>query len=258
MSSQTHVNLPGRASREEWLGRSAWLPDFNQMWNAARLNLTDALDPFERGIVTVSMRQGIGMIIVLGLLAGLLPFVANLWLGLSMGAAAPLAAAATALAELAAEYAANDVAAYVASNAGILAGIEPQMPGFLAALLSSLGLWLNVPLGWLSSWLVYGAIVAGLARLLGANNNLQLFFAATSFTAVPMLLTGLAPLPLLGPIAVVTAWIWAALLYYRAVRQVTRLDVVRTLLSMTLPVVVMAALPVLFALFIIIVFVLLS
>ncbi len=258
MSSQTYLNLPGRASREEWLARREWLPDLSQMWNAARLNVADALDPFERGGVTVSMRQGIGLIVVLGLLAGLIPFVGNLWLGSSMGAAVPLATAASAIAQLAAEYTTNDAATYVAANAGVLAGIEPRMPGFLAALLSSLGLWLNVPLGWLSSWIVYGAIVAGLARLMGANNNLQVFFAATSFTAVPMLLTGLAPIPVLGPIAVVAAWIWAALLYYRAVRQVTQLDVVRTLLSMTLPVVVIAALPVLFAIFIIIVLVLLA
>lgn len=258
MSSQTHVKLPGRTSRDEWLGRKEWLPDVNQMWNAARLNLTDALDPFERGSVTVSMRQGIGMIATLGLIAGLLPFIANLWLGLSMGAAVPLAAASSTLASLAAEYTTSDAAGYVANNAGIIAGIEPRMPGFLAALLSSLGLWLNVPLGWLSSWIVYGAIVAGLARLMGANNNLQIFFAATSFTAVPMLLTSLAPIPVLGPIAVIAAWIWAALLYYRAVRQVTQLDVVRTLLSMALPIVVVAALPILFGIFIVFVLVLIA
>lgn len=243
MSLHTHVTLPGRAPREEWTQRAYWLPDFNQMWNAARLNLPDALDPFERGAVTVSMRQGIGMIVVLGLAAGVMPFLTNLWLGLFMGAAVPLASAASSFAEFAAGYPTNPAVAHFSDTVRLAAGIEPRMPGFLAALLSSIGLWLNWPLGWLSTWIVYGTVVAGLARLMGANNNLQTFFAATSFTAVPMLLTGLSPIPFLGPIAVITGMVWAAVLYYKAIRYVTGLDTPRTLLSMFLPALVMAAIP---------------
>jgi len=243
MSLHTYVNMPGRASREEWFQRKYWLPDFNQMWNAARLNLTDALDPFERGAATVSMRQGIGMIVVLGLLAGVIPLIANLWLGIRMGTAVPLASLATALAELAAGYTGNAAAGQIANSAGMMAGIEPRLPGFLAALLSALGLWINTPLGWLSNWIVYGAVVAGLARLLGAENRLQTFFAATSFTAVPMLLTGLGPIPFIGPLAILVASVWAAILYYQAMRLVTGLDVGRTLLSMAVPVVAAAAIP---------------
>lgn len=248
MSLHTHVVLPGRAPREEWTQRRYWLPDVNQMWNAARLNLADAFDPFERGAITVSMRQGIGLIVVLGLLAGVPTLLANLWLGLSMGAAVPLAAAAASLADLAAGYAANPIANETAHTASLLAGIEPRMPGFLAALLSALGLWLNWPLGWLANWIVYGAVVAGLARLLGAPSNLQTFFAATSFAAVPLVLTGLSPIPFLGPLAVITGVIWAFALYYQAVRRVTALDAARTLLSLLLPVVVIAAIPTLLAL----------
>ena len=125
------------------------------------------------------------------------------------------------------------------------------MPGFLAALLSSLGIWLNTPLNWLSNWIVYGAIVAALARMMGAHGTLQLFFAATSFTAAPMLLTGLAPIPFLGPVAVIVAWVWAAMVYYRAVRLVTRLDAARTLLSMFLPLVLVAAIPTLLTVFLV-------
>lgn len=248
MSLHTHVVLPGCAPREEWTQRRYWLPDFNQMWNAARLNLADAFDPFERGRITVSMRQGIGVIVVLGLLAGVPTLLANLWLGLSMGTAVPLAAAAASLAELAAGYPANPVANEVAYTAGLLAGIEPRMPGLLAALLSALGLWLNWPLGWLANWIVYGAVVAGLARLMGAPNNLQTFFAATSFTAVPLVLTGLSPIPFIGPLAGIVGILWAFVLYYQAVRRVTGLDATRTLLSVVLPGVVVAAIPMLLAL----------
>ncbi|MCB0060351.1 MAG: hypothetical protein KDE45_25095, partial [Caldilineaceae bacterium] len=205
MSLHTYVNMPGRAPREEWFQRRYWLPDFNQMWNAARLNLVDALDPFERGAVTVSMRQGIGMIVVLGLIAGIIPLIANLWLGISMGTAVPVAAMATALADLAAAYTGNPAADQVANSAGMMAGIEPRLPGFLAALLSALGMWINWPLGWLANWMIYGTVVAGLARLLGAESRLQTYFAATSFAAVPLLLTGLNPIPFIGPLAVIGA-----------------------------------------------------
>jgi hypothetical protein len=249
MNSHSHVVLPGQTSREEWTQRSNWLPDFNQIWNAARLNLVDALDPYERGYITVSMRQGLGMIVLLGLLAGLLPFLANLWLSLRVGAAAPIAAAAASLAEFAAGDPSNATARYVSANASLIAGLEPRMPGFLAALLSSLGLWLNTPLSWLSNWIVYGAAVAALARMMGAHNNLQMFFAATSFTAVPMLLTGLAPIPFFGPVAVILAWVWSLIVYYHAVRLATGLDAARTLLSMALPMVLVAAIPTLLAIF---------
>ena len=248
MSLHTYVNMPGRAPREEWFQRRYWLPDFNQMWNAARLNLVDALDPFERGAVTVSMRQGIGMIVVLGLIAGIIPLIANLWLGISMGTAVPVAATATALADLAAAYSGNPAADQVANSAGMMAGIEPRLPGFLAALLSALGMWINWPLGWLANWMIYGTVVAGLARLLGAESRLQTYFAATSFAAVPLLLTGLNPIPFIGPLAVIGASVWAAILYYRAVRLVTGLDPMRTLLSMFVPVVAVAAIPTLLVL----------
>jgi len=243
MSLHTYVNMPGRAPREEWLQRKYWLPRVNQMWDAARLNLGDALDPFERGEVSVSMRQGIGMIVVLGLIAGVLSLIAHLWLGLRMGTAVPVAITAAALSDLAAAYTGNPAANQLANSAGMMAGIEPRLPGFLAALLSALGMWLNWPLSWLSNWILYGTVVAGLARLLGAGNRLQLHFAATSFTAVPLLLTGLSPVPFVGSLAVIGAFVWAALLYYKAVRRVTGLDPMRTLLSMLVPVAVVAALP---------------
>lgn len=247
MSLHTHVTIPGRAPREEWTQRRYWLPDFNQMWNAARLNLTDALDPFERGTITVSMRQGIGMIVVLGLAAGFLPLLATLWMSVRIGAAAPLASAAAALADFAAGYAGYGPLSYLSDTGRSLAGIEPRMPGVLAALLSSLGMWLNWPLSWLASWIIYGTLIAALARMMGAAGNLQTFFAATSFSAVPMLLTGLSPFPFIGPLAVITGMVWAFALYYRAVRQVTQLDAARTLLSMLLPLAVMAAIPTLLA-----------
>ena len=207
MALETYVRLPGRTPRQAWHWK-AWVPGFSQIWNAARLNLSDALDPFERGAITLSMRQGMGLIVLLGLLAGLLPLLSQLWLGLRLGAAVPLASLAVDLAGLANEYGipALDLAS---NNTSLLAGSAARLPPWLAASLSSLGLWINVPLRWLSLWLVYGTAVAGVARLMGAKNQLQTFFAATSLAAVPLVLTGLAPLPLVGPVAVVGGALWA-------------------------------------------------
>ena len=48
----------------------------------------------------------------------------------------------------------------VARLLAALAGLPPAgLPGWLAALLSSLGVWLNTPLQWLTWWLVYGVAV---------------------------------------------------------------------------------------------------
>ncbi|MFM7581974.1 MAG: hypothetical protein ACKO9F_04520, partial [Caldilinea sp.] len=128
MALETYVRLPGRSPRQVWTHWKAWVPGFNQIWNAARFNLSDALDPFERGGVTLSMRQGIGLIGLLGLLAGFLPLLSQLWLGLRFGAAVPLASLAVDLADLAHEYGvpALDLAS---NNTSLLAGSAARLPG---------------------------------------------------------------------------------------------------------------------------------
>ena len=77
---------------------------------------------------------------------------------------------------------------------------------------------------------------------MGAKNQLQPFFAATSLAAVPLVLTGLAPIPLVGPVAVVGGALWAGGVYCLAVRFVTGLDWVRLLLALLLPGIFMMAL----------------
>lgn len=235
MSRHSYVTMPGRLQKEDWLSWSNWVPNISQMWAALSLKTADAVDPFERGMVTVTMRQGIGMIALLGLLAGVIPLIANLWLAVPMRTSVPLAQVADAAAQ------------FLNVNSGIIpldiagatvqtiAGTEPRMPGIFAALLSALGIWINWPLGWLANWIVYGTVVFALARLMGATNTLQSFFAATSFTAVPLLLTGLAPIPCVGPLAGLLGMVLAFAVYFQAMRFVTRLDGGRTVICMLLP-----------------------
>jgi hypothetical protein len=119
------------------------------------------------------------------------------------------------------------------------------MPGILAGFLSALGVWINTPLTWLTYWIVYGLFVFGLARLMGAKNTLQAFYAATAFAAVPLVLMGLGPIPWIGPLLVLAALVLALAVYYGAVRYVTGLDGGRTFLSMLLPLAVGVVLPLL-------------
>lgn len=241
----TYVVQGAHVTRDDWLRLSNWLPSLEQMLSAIRLQVQEAIDPWERGYVTVTMRQGLGMVFVLGLLAGVIPLIANLWLALPLQTSVPLAQAGNNAAQMTAVYGANSPLGVVGSTVQTAAGLEPQMPGVVAALLSALGLWINTPLTWLTWWIVYGAVVFAAARLMGATNTLQAFFAATSFAAVPLLLTGLAPIPWIGALLAFVGTVMAFAVYYLAMRFVTRLDAGRAALCMLLPLAVGIVLPLL-------------
>lgn len=241
----TYVIQPRDVRRDDWLRWSNWIPSTQQMAAAARLHLKDAIDPYERGLISVTMRQGIGMIAVLGLIAGFIPFLADLWLGLRLQTAVPLAQVANSADQLVQAYPANTVLGVIGHTVQTIAALDPRMPGGLAGLLSALGAWINWPLSWLANWIVYGIFVFAVARLMGATNNLQSFFAATSFAAVPLLLTGLLPIPCLGPLAAAAGLILAFVVYFNAVHVATRLDIGRALVCMLLPLAVAFVLPML-------------
>lgn len=239
----TYVIQGAQVKREDWLRPSNWLPSLEQMLAAARLQVKDAVDPFERGAVTVTMRQGLGMIALLGLIAGIIPLIANLWLALPLQTSVPLAQAGSNAAQMTGAYDAGSPLAIIGNTLQTMTGLPPQMPGVFAALLSALGIWINTPLTWLAWWIVYGALVFAAARLMGASNTLQAFFAATSFGAVPLLLTGLAPIPWIGPLLAFAGAVLAFAVYYLAMQLVTKLDAGRTALCMLLPLAVGIVLP---------------
>ena len=246
MNPHTYVvTRPVRSSREEWLGRRHWLPTLDQMAAALRLNVRDALDPFEQNRVSVTMRQGLGLIVVAGLLAGLIPLLANLWLAVPLGAAVPLARVADASSQVLRGYAGNVPLEIAGHTSQSVAGLPPRIPGVLAALFSAVGLWLNWPLTWLTIWIVYGTLVFGAARLLGTTTTLERFFAATSFAALPLLLTGLGPVPFLGPLALLAGLAWAIVVYFWHARFVTHLDGGRVFVAMALPGALAVAVPLL-------------
>ena len=243
MSAKTYITLPGQENQVDLLRWQTWLPTLAQLWATLRFQLDDALDPHERKRVTVTMRQGLGLVVVLGLVAGLIPMIANLWLAVPMGAAVPLAQLSNVAAETLRAFTGSvplDIAAHTVQT---MAGLEPRMPGFFAALLSAMGIWLNWPLTWLTLWIVYGAFVMGLVRIMGANNTLEEYFAATSFAAVPLTLIGLAPLPWLGPLAAIIGMALAFVLYVQIVRYVALHDIGRTLIAVLAPIAVVVFVP---------------
>jgi hypothetical protein len=162
-----------------------------------------------------------------------------------MQTAVPLAQAANNVAPLTEAYPPDSAITIIGTTVQTVAGLPPRMPGALAGLLSALGMWINTPLSWLTYWIVYGLFVFGLARLMGASNTLQAFYAATAFAAVPLVLAGLAPIPWIGPLLAIAAVVLAFAVYYKAVRYATKLDGGRTFLCMLLPLAVGLVLPLL-------------
>ncbi len=208
-----------------------WLPSPQKMSDAVQLRAT--------GFTDISMRQSLGMVFILGLLAGFLPFLVNWEQAASAGSALPLARA-SAQAAVLREIPLNYVSAlfdpdYQGDFVQVIAGLPQPLPGWLAAFLSAFGEWINWPLRWLAAWIVYGALVMACNKALGATNRLQPFFAATGFAAAPLLLIGLSPIPCLGRFCSLVGVIWAFFVYARANEEVTCLPRQRSLAAVLLP-----------------------
>lgn len=231
-----------------------WLPHREQALNALQLQFEPFADDetIERyppdSVWFISMRQGMGLIVVAGLAGGLLPFVVNWFLAARAGVVVPLseilrgADAATGAAE-----------GFMGWGGGLLAletvaGLPPTVfPGWLAAGLSALGLWLNWPLQWLGIWIAYGAGVALVTHWLGSPVTIQRFYALTSYAALPLILTGLNIIPCLGPLVSLFAIIYAAVVYVFGVRAASGLSAGRAVVATLAPLAIVAALSGIFA-----------
>jgi hypothetical protein len=224
-----------------------WVPTREQMENAARLRFDSPPDDASivvprDSVLYASMRQGMGMIVLTALIAGLLPFLWN-WISAGqMGTTVPLA-------EL--QRVARTLPVFEDSGAGAVfidafrtaAGLPPAVfPGWMAAGISALGVWVNTPLHWLTWWIVYGLAVLVVAKMLGATTTLQQFYTLTSFSFLPLVFTGLGPIPCLGALIVLLALVWAVAIYVTSVRAVTGLTLGVSILATILPGVIIALL----------------
>ncbi|MDE0199264.1 MAG: YIP1 family protein [Caldilineaceae bacterium] len=208
-----------------------WLPTPQKMSDAVQLRAS--------GFTETTMRQSLGMVFLLGLLAGFLPFLVNWQQAASAGTALPLArlgAQASLLQQTPLDYVFPLFSpAQIVELFQLIAGLPQPLPGWLAAFFSALGEWINWPLRWLALWIVYGALVMVCNSVLGATCRLQPFFAATGFASAPLLLVGLSPIPCFGRVCGLVGVIWAFVVYIRANEEVTHLPRLRSLAAVLLP-----------------------
>jgi hypothetical protein len=211
------------------------------MSSAVQFRIPQAVGPdpvdsvFQPGVHS-SMREGIGMLFLVGLLAGLLDFFVNWISAARMGTNVPLAQLSSGVGSWAA-LPIGAGSAEVAASAQMLAGLGARTPGWVAAGLSALGEWISLPLQLLAIWIIVGVSVLLTAKLLGAVQGLTLqrFYAATAYAFLPLTLTMLAPLACIGPVLGLIGWVWALLLYVATVRFAADLDTGRTLIAIFAP-----------------------
>lgn len=260
MSTQefsTPIRLPDKPQRTV---QSDWLPRWAQVRRALQLRFAalpapilelssvsgipepvagdteDAVEIVRDHPLTLTMRQGLGLVCGAGLLAGLIPFILHWMLAAQVGTAWPIAEFARGLTRAAGTN--PGFLAILADTGQNIAGLPTPAPGWLAAGLTALGEWLNWPLRWLTIWLVYGLGVLVTTRFYGATSTLQQFYAATSYAAVPLLLLALSLVPCLGALIALVGIAWAAAVYVAAIRAVTGVETAKAILSVLMPAVV--------------------
>jgi hypothetical protein len=232
MNSSSFLRADGTIEPQHPAWWAAWLPTLDQIQQAVQLQF-DPRPNARTSVWAISMRQGLGLVVVAALVAGFLPFLVNSIIAIRMGTVLPLAEFAQEAQE---QSAAGGPLALMSQTWQTLAGLSPAVfPGWLAAILTSLGEWINWPLRWLTWWLVYGTAVLVAAKAWGAPTTLQQFFALTSYASVPMVLTALGPIPFLGFLAQLVAVVWMIMVYIASVRAVTGLDWGRAAISVVLP-----------------------
>lgn len=243
MNRESFLEVPGHADAQDVWALRNWLPQPEQVRMALQLRINEVVGTTadeqenEADLATTSMRQGIGLIVALGLAAGALPFLVNWISAARIGTSLPLLRLAQQMDRQSAGWRSLPWPFEVwVETTGAIAGLDPRLPGWLAALLSALGEWVNWPLSWLTIWLVYGLGILAVSKLLGATGvTLQRFYAATAYAYTPLLLTALTPIPCVGALAGFVAVAWMGVMYIHAVYVVTRLDIGRAILAVVIP-----------------------
>lgn len=216
-----------------------WLPSVKQMRNALRLNLGDAIDgdALDRAELgdcpATSMREGMGMITLTALLAGLVSFVLNWIMAARWETVAPLLNWTQSVNQPGFGWPGNG--GVMAETASTIAGLDSWLPAWLAAGLSALGLWLSMPLEWLAIWITYGLGVLVIAHFMGATTTLPRFYGGVSYAVLPLAFYIFTPAPFVGPLIRLGATIWALIIFVRALKVATGLETGRAILSALLP-----------------------
>lgn len=199
-----------------------WLPTGRQMFDVLVLRMERAIGPdpagvpFHRGLHT-SMRQGLGLITLVGLLIGLPALFVGLFTGLPFPEYLPFRWLSS-----------FPVFGYWVDRAGALSGVSlnalnhlstadyQALPSITTSLLA-IGTWISLPVRLITLWLVGGLPVMVVARMLGSHCTLPRFYSATAFAFLPFVLLLLASIPAIGAAVTIVALLWFALVYALAV-----------------------------------------
>lgn len=221
---------------------TGWLPSLRQIRDALAFQVADAVGPEiqeEQPVVPglhTTMQQGLGLVVVVGLFSGILPFLVNLVRAGSAGTSLQMLSLAKMATRQSQAWAILGLDPTVMGDFfQQMAGMEPRLPGFLAGFFSALGAWVNIPVILLTLWIAYGAGVLAVTHLAGAKTTLQRFFAATSYAFVPLALNILTPIPWVGGLIGLIAVVGFFLLYVRAVATITSLETSKAVLATLLP-----------------------
>lgn len=123
-----------------------------------------------------------------------------------------------------------------------IASVEAPLPRGITGLFQAVGMYLTRVFSALAGWLFYGALVLIAVNLLGGSAKLPDFLGTTALYSVPLLLTLLSPVPCLGGLLVLIGWIWAIVVYIKAVSVSSDLDAGRSILSVLAPIAFIAVL----------------
>jgi hypothetical protein len=128
-----------------------------------------------------------------------------------------------------------------------LAAVEAPLPRGITGLFQATGEYLTRVFSALGGWMFYGALVLIAVNLLGGAAKLPDFLGTTALYSVPLLLTLLSPIPCLGGLLALIGWIWAIVVYIKAVSVSSDLDAGRSILAVLAPIAFFAVLGLLFS-----------
>ena len=126
-----------------------------------------------------------------------------------------------------------------------LSQIKAPLPQGIIGFLDAVGGWLARAVAALGGWLLYGALVLIVVRLLGGKAKLPVFLGSVALYIIPGLLAVLQPVYCIGFLLALVGTVWSIVVYMKATSVVTGLDAGRAIVAVVAPFFIMTALSIL-------------
>jgi hypothetical protein len=125
--------------------------------------------------------------------------------------------------------------------------IQAPLPRGISGFFTATGAYLSRVFGALGSWMLYGALVLIAVNLLGGSAKLPDFLGMSALYSLPLLLTLLTPIPCVGALLGLIGWIWAIVVYVKAVSVASDMGGGKSVLAVFAPLIVLILLGILLA-----------